>query len=67
MKTNIIKCKLNESDAIEDYYTWEAFCDDCGKQLNKQRDILSSFAPNPKDKDLCVACMGKMIGINVED
>lgn len=62
MKSNIQLVKLKETDEKTEWYTWDSYCDDCGKQVHRVGDIFSLEAP--EDTDLCVSCLGVRMGMD---
>ena len=60
MKTNIMKVAYMHTDKSPDWYIWNAFCDECGKQFRDHK-IHSSTKPDRNEKDYCLDCMREMI------
>ena len=47
------------------WYSWDEFCDKCGKQFKHKENFDSST--KPKEKGYCLKCLNKMIDEQVKE
>jgi hypothetical protein len=59
MKTKIEYKKSETADIV--WYTWDEYCDDCGKIIKLNGEWLSSQEPDISKKDRCLTCLGNLL------
>jgi hypothetical protein len=64
MKTNIQQVKYNKNSNKPDkctWYSWDEFCDECGKPTLLFETFITSTPPDTDRKDYCLDCIRKKL------
>jgi hypothetical protein len=61
MKQNVQQVKYNEQSKNTNWWTWDEFCDKCGKQIRTSNVTLYSKKPDNKS-DYCLDCLYEILG-----
>jgi len=64
LKSNIQRVKYNEKSNKPDkciWYSWDEICDNCGKEIRKFKEFMTTGIPDRAEKDYCLNCIRKYL------